>query len=129
MRDIRATISELYYHDLSEEQISSITESVNDAVREWQNQQLSFRYSILYLDCIAITVQENKSIIYKTVYLALGILTDGVKELLGKWVAQNEGAKIWLSVLVLNNRCLKEVFVACYDGLTRFPDAILLVFI
>lgn len=125
MRDIRATISELYHQDLSEELISSITDSVNDEVKEWQNRPLEHRYPILYLDCIVIKVQENKSIINKSVYLALGVRTDGIKELLGLWIAQNEGAKFWLNVLTeLNNRGLKEVFIACCDGLTGFPDAI-----
>jgi transposase-like protein len=125
MRDIRATISELYHQDLSEELISSITDTVNDEVKEWQNRPLEYRYPILYLDCIVIKVQENKSIINKSVYLALGIRCDGVKELLGLWIAQNEGAKFWLNVLTeLNNRGLKEVFIACCDGLTGFPDAI-----
>jgi transposase-like protein len=129
MRDIRATINELYHQDLSEELISSITDSVNDEVKEWQNRPLDFRYPILYLDCIVIKVQENKSIINKAVYLALGIRTDGVKELLGMWIAQNEGAKFWLSVLTeLNNRGLKEVFIACCDGLTGFPDAIAAIY-
>ena len=125
MRDIRATVSELYHQDLSEELISSITDSVNDEVKEWQNRPLEHSYPILYLDCIVIKVQENKSIINKSVYLALGVRTDGIKELLGLWIAQNEGAKFWLNVLTeLNNHGLKEVFIACCDGLTGFPDAI-----
>lgn len=125
MRDIRATINELYQQDLSEELISSITDSVNEEVKEWQNRPLEYRYPILYLDCIVIKVQENKAIINKSVYLALGIRTDGIKELLGLWISQNEGAKFWLNVLTeLNNRGLKEVFIACCDGLTGFPDAI-----
>ena len=129
MRDIRATISELYHQDLSEELISSITDSVNEEVREWQNRPLESRYPILYLDCIVIKVAENKSIINKAVYLALGVRTDGIKELLGMWISQNEGAKFWLSVLTeLNNRGLKEVFIACCDGLTGFPDAIAAIY-
>jgi putative transposase len=79
MRDIRATLNDLYQQDLSEELISSITDSVNDEVKEWQNRPLESSYPILYLDCIVIKVQENKSIINKAVYLALGIRTDGVK--------------------------------------------------
>lgn len=129
MRDIRATINELYHQDLSEDLISSITDEVNEEVKEWQNRPLEFRYPILYLDCIVIKVQENKSIINKAVYLALGIRTDGQKELLGLWISQNEGAKFWLNVLTeLNNRGLKEVFIACCDGLTGFPDAIATIY-
>jgi transposase-like protein len=129
MRDIRATISELYHQDLSEELISSITDSVNEEVKEWQNRPLESRYPIIFLDCLVVKVQENKSIINKAIYLALGVRTDGIKELLGMWISQNEGAKFWLSVLTeLNNRGLKEVFIACCDGLTGFPDAIASVY-
>jgi transposase-like protein len=129
MRDIRATINELYHQDLSEDLISSITDCVNDEVKEWQNRPLEYRYPILYLDCIVIKVQENKSIINKAVYLALGVNTSGIKELLGFWISQTEGAKFWLNVLTeLNNRGLKEVFIACCDGLTGFPDAIAAIY-
>jgi putative transposase len=129
MRDIRATIGELYHQDLSEELISTITDSVNDEIREWQNRPLESRYPIIFLDCLVVKVQENKSIINKAVYLALGVRTDGIKELLGMWISQNEGAKFWLAVLTeLNNRGLKEVFIACCDGLTGFPDAIASVY-
>lgn len=129
MRDIRATISELYHQDLSEELLSTITDSVNDEVKEWQNRSLEYRYPILFLDCMVVKVQENKSILNKAVYLALGVGTDGSKELLGIWISQNEGAKFWLSVLTeLNNRGAKEVFIACCDGLTGFPDAIAAVY-
>lgn len=129
MRDIRSTINELYHQDLSEELLSSITDCVNDEVKEWQNRPLEYRYPILFLDCLVIKVQDNKSIINKSVYLALGIGVDGNKELLGMWIAQNEGAKFWLNVLTeLNNRGIKEVFIACCDGLKGFPDAIASVY-
>lgn len=124
MRDIRATINELYHQDLSEELISSITDEVNEEVKDWQNRPLEFRYPILYLDCIVIKAQENKSVINKAVYLALGIRTDGQKELLGLWISQNEGAKFWLNVLTeLNNRGLKEVFIL-YSQFFRHEDII-----
>ena len=129
MRDIRATISELYHQDLSEELISSITDSVNEEVKEWQNRPLESRYPIMFLDCLVVKVQENKSIINKAIYLALGVRTDGIKELLGMWISQNEGAKFWLNVLTeLNNRGVREIFIACCDGLTGFPDAIASVY-
>lgn len=81
------------------------------------------------MDCIVIKVHENKSIINKAVYLALGVRTYGIKELLGLWISQNEGAKFWLNVLTeLNNRGLKEVFIACCDGLTGFPDGIAAIY-
>jgi transposase-like protein len=125
IRDIKGTIQELYSQELSEELISSITDSVNEEVKQWQNRPLENCYPILYLDCIVVKVNENKSIINKAVFLALGIREDGKKEILGMWIAQNEGSKFWLNVLTeLNNRGVKEVFVACCDGLTGFPEAI-----
>lgn len=125
VRDIKATISDLYQHDLSEDLISQITESVTEEVREWQNRPLDECYPIVYLDCIVVKVHENKSIINKSVYLALGVNTSGVKELLGMYIAQNEGSKFWLNVLTeLNNRGVKDIFIACCDGLKGFPDAI-----
>lgn len=78
---------------------------------------------------MVVKVQENKYILNKAVYLALGAGADGNKELLDMWISQNQGAKFWLSVLTeLNNRGVKEVFIACCDGLTGFPDAIAAVY-
>lgn len=125
VRDIKGVIQELYHQDLSEDLISSITDSITEEVREWQNRPLDSCYPIVYLDCLVVKVHENKSIINKSIYLALGIKTSGHKELLGMWISQNEGSKFWLSVLTeLNNRGVKDVFIACCDGLTGFPEAI-----
>jgi putative transposase len=86
-------------------------------------------YPIVYLDGLRIKVRDNKRVINKTIYLALGINLQGHKELLGLWIAQNEGAKFWLDVLTdLQNRGLKDILIACVDGLTGFPDAILTVY-
>jgi transposase-like protein len=77
------------------------------------------------VDCIVVKVQENKQVINKSVYLVLGINSEGRKELLGMWISATEGAKFWLGVLTeLNNRGLKEIFIACIDGLKGLDDAI-----
>ncbi|EDL3629313.1 IS256 family transposase, partial [Salmonella enterica subsp. enterica serovar Newport] len=82
-------------------------------------------YPIVYMDCIVVKVRQNGSVINKAVFLALGINTEGQKELLGMWLAENEGAKFWLSVLTeLKNRGLQDILIACVDGLKGFPDAI-----
>lgn len=86
-------------------------------------------YPILYLDCIVVKIRQDKRLINKAVYVALGVNIHGQKELLGLWISENEGAKFWLSVLTeLKNRGVKDVFIACVDGLTGFPDAIATVF-
>jgi transposase-like protein len=86
-------------------------------------------YPILYLDCIVVKIRQDMRVINKAVYVALGVNIHGHKELLGLWMSENEGAKFWLSVLTeLKNRGVKDVFIACVDGLTGFPDAIAAVF-
>jgi len=86
-------------------------------------------YPILYLDGIVVKIRQDKRVINKAVYVALGVNIHGHKELLGLWMSENEGAKFWLSVLTeLKNRGVKDVFIACVDGLTGFPDAIAAVF-
>src|SRR6185437_5060178 len=124
-RDIRDTLNDLYCLDISEEFISNVTDSVVDDIRLWQNRPVDTIYPIVYVDCIVVKVQENKHVINKSVYLVLGINGEGRKELLGMWIAATEGAKFWLGVLTeLNNRGLKEIFIACIDGLKGLDDAI-----
>ncbi len=80
---------------------------------------------IVYLDCIVLKVRQDSRVINKSVFLALGINIEGQKELLGMWLAENEGAKFWLNVLTeLKNRGLNDILIACVDGLKGFPDAI-----
>ncbi|HAN5987672.1 TPA: IS256 family transposase [Escherichia coli] len=124
-REIVATFKEMYDADVSPTLISKVTDAVKEQVTEWQNRQLDALYPIVYMDCIAVKVHQNSSVINKAVFLALGINTEGQKELLGMWLAENEGAKFWLSVLIeLKNRGLQDILIACVDGLKGFPDAI-----
>ena len=124
-RDIQAQLQELYRVEVSPTLISNVTEAVLDEVRQWQARPLEPLYPIVYFDCLVVKVRENQHIINKSVYLALGVNLNGYKELLGMWLAQNEGAKFWLAVLTeLHNRGLKDIFIACVDGLTGFPEAI-----
>ena len=124
-RDIADTFKDMYDTDVSHTLISKITDSVIDEVHAWQNRPLDEVYPIVYLDCIVVKVRHDNQIINKSVYLALGVNCDGHKELLGLWIAKTEGAKFWLSVLTeLQNRGLKDIFIACVDGLKGFPDAI-----
>ncbi len=124
-REIVATFKEMYDADVSPTLISKVTDAVKEQVTEWQNRQLDALYPIVYMDCIVVKVRQNGSVINKAVFLAPGINTEGQKELLGMWLAENEGAKFWLSVLTeLKNRGLQGILIACVDGLKGFPDAI-----
>jgi putative transposase len=97
-RYIVATFKEMYDADVSATLISKVTDAVIDHVTEWQTRPLDALYPIVYLDCIVIKVRHNNTIINKAVFLALGVNTDGQKDLLGLWMAENEAAKFWLSV-------------------------------
>jgi len=124
-RDIAATFQEMFGATVSHNVISQVTDSVLEQVQIWQNRPLDEVYPIVYLDCIVVKVHQDKRVIKKAIYLALGINLEGQKELLGMWISENEGAKFWLSVLTeLKNRGVTDILIACVDGLTGFPEAI-----
>jgi putative transposase len=128
-RDISDTFKEMYDVDVSHTLISKVTDGVMEEVIVWQNRPLDSVYPVLFLDCIVVKVREDKRIINKSVFLALAINSEGKKELLGLWIAQNEGSKFWMSVLTeLQNRGVTDIFIASVDGLSGFPDAIKTVF-
>ena len=86
-------------------------------------------YPIVYLDGIVVKIRQDKRVINKAIYLAPGVNREGHKELLGLWISENEGAKFWLNVLTeLENRGVKDILIACVDGLKGFPDAIQTVY-
>lgn len=128
-RDIAAVFKEMYDAEVSHTLISKVTDAVIDEVIAWQARPLEAVYPIIYLDCIVVKCHQEKRVINKSIYLALAINLSGQKELLGLWIAENEGSKFWLSVLTeLNQRGVKDIFIACVDGLTGFPEAINAVF-
>jgi len=124
-RDIVDTFKEMYDADISPTLISNVTNAVLEQIIEWQSRPLDAIYPIVYLDCIVVKIRQDKQVINKAIYLALGVNMDGHKELLGMWLSENEGAKFWLGVLTeLTNRGVKDILIACVDGLKGFPDAI-----
>ena len=124
-RDIQAHFEESYGVEVSPTFISQVTNEVMDEVKQWQQRPLDALYPVVYLDCLVVRSRDSGAVQNKSVYLALGINTDGEKELLGLWMAQTEGAKFWLSVMnELKNRGVQDIFIACCDGLKGFPEAI-----
>lgn len=124
-RDIVSAFKEMYGADISAGLVSKVTSAVIEQVTEWQNRPLEPVYPIVYLDCIVLKIRQDKRVINKAIYLALGINLDGHKELLGLWIAETEGAKFWLQVLTeLQNRGVEQILIACVDGLSGFPAAI-----
>ena len=128
-RDIQAHLEEIYGVDISPTLVSQVTKAVQEEIVLWQNRPLEEIYPIVYLDALRIKVRQDNRVINKAVYLAVGVNLDGIKEVLGLWIAENEGAKFWLQVMTeLKNRGLKDIFVACVDGLKGFAEAIETVF-
>ena len=128
-REIQGHLEDIYGVDVSPSLISVVTDAVADEVKIWQNRPLDSVYPIVYMDAIRVKVRDNGHVMNKAVYLAIGITMDGVKEVLGMWVAENEGAKFWLQVVTeLRNRGVLDIFIACVDGLKGFPEAIETVF-
>lgn len=128
-RDIVDAFQDLYGANISAGLVSKVTNAVMEQVVEWQNRPLDAVYPIVYLDCIVLKIRQDKRVINKAVYLALGVNLEGHKELLGIWIAENEGASFWLQVLTeLKNRGVQELLIACVDGLSGFPDAIATAF-
>lgn len=128
-REIQGHLEEIYGVEVSPTLISTVTDAVTNEVKIWQNRPLEALYPIVYLDAIRVKVRDTGHVINKAVYLAIGITLDGVKEVLGMWVAENEGAKFWLQVVTeLRNRGVQDIFIACVDGLKGFPEAIETVF-
>jgi len=124
-REIVDTFKEMYDADISPTLISKVTNAVIEQVVEWQSRPLDAVYPIVYLDCIVLKIRQDKQVINKAIYLALGVNLEGHKELLGLWISENEGAKFWLNVLTeMQNRGVKDILIACVDGLKGFPDAI-----
>lgn len=129
MRDIQSHLEDIYGLDVSPELISSVTDSVLEDVVAWQNRALEPIYPILYLDCLVVKVKENNQISNKSLFLAVALNMEGHKEVLGMWIAKNEGAKFWLSIITeLKNRGVEQIYIACVDGLKGFTEAINSVF-
>lgn len=128
-RDIVEAFREMYGAEVSAGLVSQVTNAVLEQVREWQARPLDEVYPIVYLDCLVLKIRQDKRVIKKAVYLALGVNLEGHKELLGMWISENEGAKFWLGVLTeLKNRGLEQMLLACVDGLSGFPEAIEVVY-
>jgi putative transposase len=125
-RDIQEIVKELYCVDVSPTLISEITADLDAQVSAWRARQLDPVWPIVYLDGIVVHVRgANGRVSPQTMYVALGVNMQGRKELLGLWLSETEGAKFWLSCLTdLKNRGLKDIFIACMDGLSGFPDAL-----
>lgn len=127
--DIESHMQELYGVDISDSTISRITDKILPIVKEWQERPLEDIYAVVFMDAIHFHVRSEGRIVKKAVYIAIGIDMSGHKDVLGMYVGENESAKFWLSIMNgLKNRGVRDILIACVDGLTGFPQAIEAVF-
>jgi putative transposase len=127
--DIESHIRDIYGLDVSDSTISRVTDKILPVVRDWQSRPLESIYAVVFMDAIHFHVRSEGQIVKKAVYIAIGINMDGIKDVLGMWIGENESAKFWLSVMNgMRNRGVEDILIACVDGLTGFTSAIEAVF-
>src|SRR5450631_335956 len=128
-RDIEAHLAEIYGVKVGRDLISRVTDAVMDDVRDWAKRPLEDIYPIVFLDCMVLKIREGGTVQRRALYLALGVTLDGDRDVLGMWFQETEGAKFWMQVLAdLKQRGVRDILIACVDGLTGFPDAIEAIF-
>ena len=129
MNDISAHIEDIYGLEVSDSLVSRITDKILPVVKEWQQRPLESIYAAVFMDAIHYNVRCEGRIVKKAVYIAIGINKDGIKEVLGMYVGENESAKYWISILNgLKNRGVEDILITCIDGLTGFAEAISAVY-
>ena len=129
VREIQGHLKELYAVEVSPDLISRVTDAVLEEVKDWQNRPLDPVYPLVIFDALRVKIRDEGVVKNKAVYLALGMNVDGIKEVLGLWIEQTEGAKFWLRVMTeLKNRGVADILIAAVDGLKGFPEAINSVF-
>jgi len=124
--DIEAHIRDIYGLDVSDSTVSRITDKILPVVREWQQRPLESVYAVVFMDGMFFHVRSEGAIAKKAVYIAIGIRTDGIREVMGMWIGEKgESAKYWLGILnSVKNRGVDDILIACVDGLTGFTGAI-----
>jgi putative transposase len=129
VREIRAFLSEQYGTEVSAEFISSVTDEVMDEVMAWQNRPLEPMYPVVFFDALRVKIRDEGVVRNKAVYMALAVLPDGTREILGLWIENTEGAKFWMRVFnELRTRGVEDILIAVTDGLKGMPDALEAVF-
>jgi len=127
--DISATMQDIYGISASKDMISSITDKVLPQVMEWQNRPLESIYSVVFFDGVVFKVRKDGKIINRCVYTVLGVNMDGIKDILGLWIGDNESASFWTTVCNdIKNRGVEQILIACHDNLSGFSSAINTVF-
>lgn len=125
VREIQAFLREMYAVDVSPDLISTVTDAIVEEVTAWQARPLDRVYAVVFFDALRVKIRDEGTVRTKAVYLALGVRTDGTRDILGLWIEQTEGAKFWLKVFTeLRARGCEDILVAVTDGLKGMPEAL-----
>ncbi len=129
VREIRGHLAEMYSVEVSPEFISKVTDEVMAEVTAWQARPLEAMYPVVFFDALRVKIREDGVVRNKAVYLALGVLADGTRDILGLWIENTEGAKFWMKVFNdLKTRGVNDILIGVADGLKGFPEALEAVF-
>lgn len=129
VREIQGFLAEQYGTEVSPEFISSVTDAVMAEVTAWQGRPLEPMYPVVFFDALRVKIREDAVVRNKAIYLALGILPDGTRDILGLWIENTEGAKFWMKVFNdLKTRGVADILIAVTDGLKGIPEALAAVF-
>src|SRR5450759_2142189 len=125
VREIQGFLAEMYATDVTPEFISSVTDAVLSEVTMWQSRPLEPMYPVIFFDALRVKIREDNVVRNKAVYLALGVLPDGSRDILGLWIENTEGAKFWMKVFNdLQTRGVADILIAVTDGLKGMPEAL-----
>jgi transposase-like protein len=129
VREIQAFLREMYTIDVSPDLISTVTDAVLSEVTAWQSRPLEAMYPVVMFDALRVKIRDEAVVQTKAVYLALAVLADGTRDILGVWIEQTEGAKFWMKVFAdLQARGCRDILIAVTDGLAGMPDALAAVY-
>jgi len=129
VREIQAFLQEMYAVDVSPDLISTVTDAVVEEVTAWQARPLDRVYAVVFFDALRVKIRDEGTVRNKAVYVALGVRTDGRRDILGLWIEQTEGAKFWLKVFTdLRARGCEDILIAVTDGLKGMPEALAAAF-
>jgi len=129
VREIQAFLAEMYAVEVSPDFISSVTDAVTEEIAAWQARPLEPMYPVVFFDALRVKIRDEATVRTKAVYVALGVLPDGTRDILGLWIEQTEGAKFWMKVFTdLRTRGCQDILIAVTDGLKGMPEALAAVF-
>ena len=129
VREIQGFLAEMYAVEVSPDLISTVTDAVVAEVTAWQSRPLEPMYPVVFFDALRVKIRDEAVVRSKAVYLALAVLPDGTRDILGIWIEQTEGAKFWMKVFTdLKTRGCQDILIAVTDGLKGMSEALTAVF-